>query len=66
METVYLHGSETVAEAATAMQRAADDMRQAASQFDDTLRTHRQWMDDWLARFQVALEGAAKVAGGQF
>jgi hypothetical protein len=38
------------------MQHSAEAMKQAANSFDDTLERHRRWMDDWLLRFEAAIE----------
>ena len=56
MDSVYLHGSEQVQTAANTMRHAAEEMNQAARNLDGTLERHKQWMDDWLYRFEQALE----------
>jgi RecA/RadA recombinase len=56
MESVYLQGSEEVQAAARSMHQAAQEMNQAASQIDYALRQHQQWMEDWLLRFQAAMQ----------
>jgi hypothetical protein len=58
-EYVYLQGSEDVKNAGHTMQRAAENMIRAANQFDSTLDRQIRFMDDWLIRFQSALESVA-------
>lgn len=58
MGTVQLIGAEDVRSAGYTMQHAADAMKQAANSFDDTLERHRRWMDEWLSRFETAIEKA--------
>ena len=60
MDYVYLQGAEDVQRAGNAMSSAADDMRRAANQFDETMQQHQRFMDDWLSRFEAALEKVAK------
>ncbi len=56
MDTTYLVGSEKVESAGHSMKGAAERMAQAASQIDESLRLHRQWMDDWISRFEIIME----------
>lgn len=42
--------------AARRMQQAADDMLQAARNLEGTFERHARFMDDWLQRFEAALE----------
>jgi hypothetical protein len=51
-----LIGAEEVSRAASSMQDAAEQMKQAASSIDFSLETHRRFMDDWLSRFETALK----------
>lgn len=51
-EFVHLIGTEEVSKAAYTMRDAAHEMRSAAGTISDALRQHRQFMDDWLARFE--------------
>lgn len=55
METIYLHGSETMHDAATIISGAATEMLRAANIIDQSLACHRQWAEDWLSRLQVTL-----------
>jgi hypothetical protein len=48
---VTLLGAEQVQSAANTISSAASDMRSAANIMDDALRSHRQFLDDWLDRF---------------
>jgi hypothetical protein len=58
-EYMTLLGAEDVRAAGNAMRSAADDMRNAASSIDSTLDRHQRFLDDWLQRFEVALDRAA-------
>lgn len=60
---VTLMGAEDVARAGSAMRQAADDMNRAALSFDESLRRHQEFMDDWLFRFNDALVAFARNAG---
>jgi hypothetical protein len=53
---VNLLGSEAVERAGHSIALAADNMKQAASQLDDALRRHEQFLDDWLKRLELTLE----------
>lgn len=53
---VHLIGAEQVQSAANTMRQAAADMSSAANTIDFALQHHRQFMEDWLARFVSALE----------
>lgn len=53
---VSLMGAEDVRAAGNRMVEAADAMNRAAGSIDESLRTHRQWMDDWLFRLEQAVE----------
>src|SRR5882762_8867667 len=55
-ESIYLHGSEQVQDAARSMQFAAETMNRAAQAFEDTFQRQSRFMDDWMTRFQDALE----------
>lgn len=58
-EYVTLLGAEDVRSAGNAMRSAADDMRSAASSIDSTLDRHQRFLDDWLQRFEAAIERSA-------
>jgi hypothetical protein len=51
-EFVHLIGADEVSRAAYTMRDAAHEMKSAAGTIDEALRHHRQFMDDWLARFE--------------
>jgi len=53
---VTLLGAEDVLRAASSMSSAASEMQRAASSIDMALTQHRQWMDDWLMRFEQAID----------
>lgn len=48
--------TEEIMRAACVMREAAEKMSQAIGSLDWTLNQHRNFMDDWLQRFQAALE----------
>lgn len=58
---ITLLGAEQVQHAARSIQAAAEEMARAASYSDETARQQRQFMDDWLQRFEQAIE---KLTGG--
>lgn len=60
-EYVTLLGAEDVRHAGNAMRSAADDMRNAASTIDTALFQQRQFMDDWLQRFEAAIEKLSAI-----
>jgi len=51
-----LLGAEDVARAARQIEGAASEIQRAASSIDTTLAQQRQWMDDWLMRFEQAID----------
>lgn len=53
---VTLVGAEQVQGAANQMRAAADEMMRAASSIDSALHAHRQFLDEWLLRFQQIIE----------
>lgn len=53
---VTLLGAEDVRSAANTMSRAADTMRSAASNFDSTMDRHQRFMDEWMTRFESAID----------
>lgn len=59
---VTLLGSEQVQSAARQMSDAADKMNHAAYSIECSLERHRQFMDDWLQRFEAAIEPAARAS----
>lgn len=52
---LYVGMAEQVAAAGHSMVRAAEEMKHVAFSMDDALFRHRQFMDDWLARFEAVL-----------
>jgi len=62
MNTVHLSGAEDVRSAGCAMQHAGEAMQQAADSFDDALERNRRWMEEWLSRFEAAIEKADPFA----
>jgi hypothetical protein len=61
---VTLLGSEQVLNAGYAMKSAASDMDRAAGNLEDSLRRHRMFMDDWLERFEAALNASRQTEEG--
>jgi hypothetical protein len=53
---VELIGAEQVRSAANTMVGAADQMSRAAGSIDESLRMHQRFLDDWLQRFEAAIE----------
>lgn len=62
MQNLYLLGNENVKQAGYDMKDAANLMAQAASAIDESLRLHRQWMDEWISRFEIIM---ARERGGK-
>lgn len=62
--TEYMHlvGAEEVSRAANRMSEAAQEMKQAAANIDNSLFQQRQFMDDWLTRFEAALAHPSEEA----
>jgi hypothetical protein len=61
---VTLLGAEQVANAAGEMRRAADEMVRAAGYIEETFRLHAQRQEDWLLRFEAAIEKLAPLNPG--
>jgi Sec-independent protein translocase protein TatA len=57
---VTLMGAEEVSAAGRSMQSAATEMRNAAATISDALYQHQQFMTDWLARLEQALQESRK------
>jgi hypothetical protein len=55
-ETMHLVGAEDVRSAGNAMRSAADDMRSAASSIEGSLDRHQRFLEDWLQRFEAAID----------
>ncbi len=58
---ITLLGAEEVTKAASRIKEAAETMSMAASSLDESLRLHRQYMDQWIAR----LEDAFSILGNK-
>lgn len=56
MAEVYLQGADEVARAGRRMAEAAHDIQRAVSSFDTALERHRQFLDEWLQRFEAAVD----------
>jgi len=54
-EHVHLIGAEEVSRAGSQISSAAGDMQRAASSLDQSLFNLRQYLDDWLNRFECVL-----------
>ena len=56
MERILLVGTEAVESAGHRMEAAAEVMRNAASTYDHATMMHKQYLEDWLQRFEAAVE----------
>lgn len=56
-EYIHLIGAEDVQRAGSAMREAAKYMQQAAASIEESLFRQRQFMEEWLSRFEGALKG---------
>lgn len=56
MESVYLQGSEDVRRASATIASAASEMQRAAGSIEDALFRHRQFLDEWIGRFEAVVE----------
>lgn len=56
MDSIHLHGAEDVRVAGSRMVDAADTMRSAASNIDGSMENFKRFMDDWLQRFEAAVD----------
>lgn len=63
MDHIYLQGSDSVERGGHAMQRAAQEMDQAARNIEGALERHQRFMDDWLDRYQRILVADAVNSG---
>ncbi len=61
---ITLLGAEEVSRAASSMRDAAETMSRAASNFDYSIQANQRFMDDWLARFEAAVERLAPTQKG--
>jgi hypothetical protein len=61
---VTLLGAEQVQSAAHTMREAASQMQSAASSTDYALQNHQRFMDDWLQRFEAAIDKLATLSPG--
>lgn len=59
---IHLIGAEDVSRAGYKMAEAADTMARAVSNLDDVLFRHRNYMEEWLERFERALESRRGAA----
>jgi hypothetical protein len=55
---VTLLGAEQVQNAASYMRSAAEEMTRAATWMEESLQRQRNFMDDWLARFEQVLNAS--------
>lgn len=56
MDSIHLAGAEDVRSAGNAMVRAADTMQSAARTIAEALDRQRDFMDQWMMRFEAAVE----------
>lgn len=55
MEYIQLVGAEQVQHAANSISQSAETMRRVAGEIESSLHQQRQFMDDWLNRFENVL-----------
>lgn len=55
-EFVHLIGAEDVRSAGSAMRTAAEEMKRAAASIEESLSTHRRFLDDWLIRLEDTIK----------
>jgi hypothetical protein len=55
-DSIHLDGAETVSNAARTMRAASEEMSRAAMTIDCSVDRLRTFMDDWLQRFEAAVE----------
>lgn len=53
---ITLMGAEEVSSAGSRMVSAAHEMQSAASSFNYALEMHQRFLDDWLNRFEMAID----------
>ena len=58
MDTMLLIGADDVRAGGYAVGRGAQEMKNAAATMDYSLQQHRQWMDEWLMRFESVVQAA--------
>jgi len=61
MEAIHLISAEDVQSAGQAMLNTADTMQTGITSLAGVAEQHRRWMDDWLARFEAAIEKANRT-----
>ena len=61
MEYVHLVGTEDVQRAAVNMQDAARTMSNVSSNMQLILEAHQRFLDDWLLRYEQAMEADQKA-----
>jgi hypothetical protein len=60
METIHLIGAESVSSAGYNMKQAAEQMGNVSSNIQLVFEAHQRFLDDWLRRFEEALEKVEK------
>jgi len=55
-EYIHLIGAEDIRNAAVSMRQAADDMKCAANSISETFISQRNYMDEWIGRFENAVK----------
>lgn len=59
-DSIFLHGADDVRSAGNTIAHAADTMVRAASNIDGALERHQRFLDEWLVRFEQAVDKIAK------
>lgn len=57
---VTLMGADDVRSAGNRMASAAEEMQRAAANIDGALDRHQRFLDDWLLRFEAAIDRFAQ------
>jgi hypothetical protein len=60
-DLVHLVGADDVRSAGHTMRSAAETMSQAALNIDGALERHQRFLEDWLQRFEAAVEKMPKT-----
>ena len=64
-EYMYLVGAEDVRAAANTMAQAAGDMQRAANSINETMESQRRYLDEWIGRFESAVQDIGHAAASK-
>lgn len=65
-EYIHLIGADDVRAAGHQMASAANDMNRAVGNFESVFFQHQRFMDDWLQRFESAIETLNEKMKGEW